>query len=231
LALLVVGRAQPTEVNGMALLQMRDAVTRIQDPAAEGNNDTEIVAAYYNSSWWDDLFSETHAHENPFALPVYCLTYGVEHHLVQKQLEGETLTRHEAADLIEIPSGHRYEECQPAPGTEMIRMGTDSAKCIEQGKLYTVCYDETGDFHTGSWRCGIFRGGAGALRQNGNLDCLGGCNEGQRSCNVYEHRGACMTHDVCSLVLDARGFTSHKHCGNEASHAVRTGGKCRSGRW
>jgi len=158
---------------------------------------------------------------------VPCLTYNTSHPLVQKQLLGETLTNNETASLIEVPFGHRFYECEPAPGTEIIRH-KQANKCLEKDKLYTVCYDVSGFNKPGSWRCGIFAAGARATRVNGEIDCMGGCNEGQRSCYLHRHRGSCFTHDVCSVVQDATGFIFHPECGNEANHAMWTGGQCHS---
>jgi hypothetical protein len=117
-------------------------------------------------------------------------------------------------------------DCLPAPGTEKIT--EHQHMCIEQGKLYTVCYDISHDGAPGSVHCGIFAGAAPALRLNGKTDCMGGCNEGHRSCRVHRHRSSCFVHDLCSLVRDATGFTRHPECGDEAQAALATAGRCHS---
>lgn len=106
-------------------------------------------------------------------------------------------------------------------------------KCVELGKPYTVCYDThaTQKMFTsrrrGSLHCGIYVGGAKALRQNGHEDCLGGCNEGAESCDLHEWRGGCFMHDVCSITMNAAGFYQDKNCGNEALSASDGVGRCR----
>lgn len=164
---------------------------------------------------------------------VPCVDYNTSHPLVQKQLQGGTLTREEVTALVQAPVGKRLWECLPAPDTDLIH--GDDHKCIERKKLYTVCYDLSyrHDYHgpAGSVHCGVFIGGVPALRANGKKDCMGGCNEGSRACRVREHRSSCFAHDVCSVVQDAKGFTSDRHCGNEADRAVRTTGRCAGKRW
>lgn len=163
--------------------------------------------------------------------PVPCVSYNTSHPLVRKQLRGEELTHAEVVRLVEEPTGFAHTQCLPAPGTQMIRTKEHKKVCINQGWLYTVCFTARGKDRL---RCGIFVGGAPARRAGGSLDCLGGCNEGRTSCNVRAHRGACFTHDVCSIVMDASGFTFHRDCGDEAHAAVRGAGKCvgpRGVRW
>jgi len=162
-------------------------------------------------------------------LPVPCVSYNLSHPLVQKQFSGETLSYPETQQLIQAPSGFGHTSCTAAPGTQVIHTRTHMNMCIQRGLPYTVCFTGSPDSHV---LCGIFVAGARGLRRRGGVDCLGGCNEGRSACNVRRHRGSCFTHDVCSLVLDATGFTSHRECGDEAAAAVRGAGRCGgTGRW
>lgn len=160
--------------------------------------------------------------------PVPCVSYNTSHPLVQKQFQREELTRYEIIALVEEPSGFAHTECLPAPGTYMIKTKQHKKTCLYPGVAYTVCFTERSKDHL---RCGIFVAGARGRRESGSVDCMGGCNEGSTACNVRSHRGACFTHDLCSIVLDASGFTFHRECGDEAWAAVRGNGMCKGTRW
>eukprot|EP00928_Gymnodinium_smaydae_P070092 TRINITY_DN54029_c0_g1_i1.p1 TRINITY_DN54029_c0_g1~~TRINITY_DN54029_c0_g1_i1.p1 ORF type:complete len:466 (+),score=107.14 TRINITY_DN54029_c0_g1_i1:128-1525(+) len=164
-----------------------------------------------------------------------CVDYSLDHELVQKQVQGKVLTNEDVHALVQAPQGEEADRCTAVSGTQKIY---DSSKyvCLEMNKPYTVCYDTrrspgNSRRRRGTFFCGVFLGGAQALRDNGHVDCLGGCNEGKKACGVHEWRGACFEHDVCSSMTDATGFMSDKNCGDEALEAVEGWGTCGPQGW
>jgi len=163
-----------------------------------------------------------------------CINNDRSQSLIFKQYKGEKLTRQEAIRLIQKADGVPGDTCGAAKDTTLARTRQGDG-CIEKGKVYTVCYNTNSNHDyvgpEGDWHCGIFYGGAQVIREDGGIDCLGGCNEerGKKSCGVEKHRFSCMAHDVCSVVQDAKGFILDRHCGNEAAAAFALSGACNNG--
>jgi len=153
--------------------------------------------------------------------------------VMKKQQRNQLLSRREVTQLIKAAKGEPGKTCGAVSGTTLAlaRPKDGGTQCIEKGKKYTVCYRNRQSTYVGpkgEWHCGVYYGGVPGARANGDIDCLGGCNEGNKACGVNRHRFSCMVHDVCSIVQNAKGFTTDKQCGREAAWAVLFPLRCKS---